>query len=159
MEKSLEGQLQTVKYSDMMKGEEFLRQPTPGQLAKIGQLCTWEESDIASTSQFDNILKCVICPFQHRYIKSKDVNSNEQIKVITRHLIAMHLPYVGYCYSQRMKTEKRQETTLEEIVYLMQSQSFSQLVIIDGANFKCVNLEVNPSKLHINFMGVPPKEG
>lgn len=40
-EKRLEGQLETVKYSDMSMGEEFLKKKEVSGQVKLSQLCSW----------------------------------------------------------------------------------------------------------------------
>ncbi len=41
----------------------------------------------------------------------------------------------------------------------MKSQSFTELVIVDGSNTRCTHLEVNPSKLYISFSLNKPNDG
>ena len=40
----------------------------------------------------------------------------------------------------------------------MKSQSFTEVILIDGTNTRCHNLELNPQKLFINCTNVPLKE-
>lgn len=81
------------------------------------------------------------------------------MKQLRRHLTIEHLSFIGYCYGQRMNKLKRDQITFEEILYLMQSQSFKELVIVDGVHCRCVDLELDPSKLYVSFAEGPPNPG
>jgi hypothetical protein len=42
----MEGHIETVKYSDMMKAKDFLCMDMNKELSKLGTLCQWDESDV-----------------------------------------------------------------------------------------------------------------
>lgn len=45
---------------------------------------------------------------------------------------------------------------IDYLIYLMRTQTFRELVIIDGSNVKSFSLEINPSKLYVAFTPMKP---
>jgi len=47
---------------------------------------------------------------------------------------------------------------MDYLIYLMRTQNFRELVIIDASNVKSFALEINPSRLYVAFTPVKPSK-
>jgi len=77
-EKRLEGQLETVKYSDMSMGEQFLRKKEATGQQKLSQLCSWQQNDYLVADGYEVSLQCPLCTYSE-YFDNKEINLNSQV--------------------------------------------------------------------------------
>ncbi len=69
----MEGQLETVKLSDMKKAEKYLSDTNRSDFQKLKDLCSWDDSSYLIVNPNDVSFICPLCPYEER----KPIKDNE----------------------------------------------------------------------------------